>query len=90
MGMDVDIDHSTVFLDDVPDLHTREGKNGLKLWGMLCVEMYSERRAKVSGSSITRRYLFYVISIASSISHPIFLPNLIVLTCFLGFFIILS
>jgi hypothetical protein len=30
MGVDVYADHTTIFLDTVPDLHAREGKNGLK------------------------------------------------------------
>ncbi len=57
MWVDVNVYQTTVFLDDVPDLHAREGENRLKL-RMLCVEMYSERRDSVSRSSITLRCLF--------------------------------
>ena len=37
-GVDVDIDHTAIFLDDVPDLHAREGENRSELGGCYAVK----------------------------------------------------
>jgi hypothetical protein len=54
VGVDANVDHAAVLLDDVPDMGARGGENGLRLW-MLCVDIYSESGANVSGSSIIWR-----------------------------------
>ena len=36
VGVSVDVDHMAVLLDDVPDLHAREGKNESNLRDVVC------------------------------------------------------